>query len=75
MLIYLQRTKVPKIDGVGDDRNVKPAAHITTWEEMLINGHCQENQYILRGRSTLKIPIYHRERNSTKEILQFFILT
>lgn len=70
MLIYLQRTKVPKIDGVGEDRNVKPAAHITTWEETLISGHCRANQYILRGRrSSLKIPIYHRERNSTKEIL------
>lgn len=63
MLIYLQRTKVPKIDAVEEDRNVKPAVHLTTCEDMLINGHCQENQHILQGTSSLKIPIYRRERN------------
>ena len=39
--------KVPKIDGVGEDRNVKPVCLITS-EEMLINGYCTRKHFIRR---------------------------
>lgn len=52
---------------LGKDRNIEPAVHLTTCEEVLINERCQESQHPLEGRHSLGAPVYHRQRNSTKE--------